>query len=125
MDATAAVDAVFRVDLSSAGLVAGDWEVSFAALSEGASTVEVSFSLDGVTYGTPVAEVLGMAEEVVTVVLGGVSLSEAFIKVSFDAGDASRIDNLAIKAELIPEPGTVLLLGAGLAGLSLYGRRRS
>jgi hypothetical protein len=125
MLASDAVDAVFRADLSSVGLVAADWEVSFAALSEGASSVEVSFSLDGVTYGTPVVEALSTAEEIVTVALGGVGLSEAYIKVSFDAGDASRIDNLAIKANVIPEPGTVLLLGAGLAGLGLYGRRRS
>ena len=58
------VDAVFRVDLSSAGLVGSDWEVSFAAKSEGASAVQVSFSTDGVDYDLLLTETLGTAEEV-------------------------------------------------------------
>jgi hypothetical protein len=125
MRASDTVDVVFRAELSSAGLVGSDWEVSFAAISEGSSAVAVSFSLDGVTYSPVRTENLGTAEEEVVVSLGGTDLSQAFVMLSFDGlDDPSRIDNLAIKADVIPEPGTALLLGAGLGGLTLFRRRR-
>jgi hypothetical protein len=127
MRASDIVDVVFEADLSSlgAGWAGSGFGLSFAAQSEGSSTVAVSFSLDGVTYNLLLTEPLGTAEEVVSVSLGGVNLSHAYVKLSFTAGDASRIDNLAIKADVIPEPGTVLLLGLGLGGLTIFGRRRS
>jgi len=103
MRASDIVDAVFRVDLtSSPGMLGSDWEVSFAAQSEGAaSEVAVSFSMDGVDYGVPEVLAIGEAEEVITVALGGTDVSEAFVKLSFDfPQDPARIDNLAIKAEL-------------------------
>jgi hypothetical protein len=128
MLASDTVDAVFRTDLTSALLLGSNWEVRFAALSEGESSVTVSFSEDGVSYTTLLTEELSTAEEVVSVALGGVGLTEAFVKLSFDGvEDDSRFDNLAILADLtvIPEPGTMLLLGGGLAGLAVFGRRRS
>jgi hypothetical protein len=125
MRASDVVDVVFGFD---AGLVGSDWEVSFAALSEGSSTVEVLFSLTGATgtYASLLTEALSTAEEVVQVALPADGYSAGYVMLSFDAGDASRIDNLAISAgELVPAPGTALLLGAGLGGLALFGRRRS
>ncbi|GAM11163.1 PEP-CTERM motif protein [Geobacter sp. OR-1] len=38
---------------------------------------------------------------------------------------AFEADNMAIGAAPVPEPGTIMLLGAGLAGLGLYSRRRA
>jgi hypothetical protein len=127
MRASGTVDAVFAADLSlRPPLVGSDWEVSFAALSEGSSSVGISFSLDGINYNLIHVEAVGTAEEVVTVSLGGVDLQQAFVMLSFDGAEsATRIDNLAIKAVLVPEPGTVMLLGLGMGGLALFGRRRS
>jgi hypothetical protein len=123
MRASDIVDVVFAYD---AGLAGFNWEVSFAAVSESSSAVTVGFSLDGVTYDVLHTEALGTAEEVVGVLLPGADGSAAgYVKLSFDYPDASRIDNLAIKAELVPEPGTVLMLGIGLGGLAVFGRRRS
>jgi hypothetical protein len=122
------IDVVFHADLSSLTSTGSNWEVSFAAISEGASSVAVGFSLNGVTYSPVATEGLGMSEEVVTVPLGGTDLTEVFVMLSFlDTEDPSQIDNLVIKADanIIPEPGTVLLLGAGLGGLAIFGRRRS
>jgi hypothetical protein len=128
--------AVFMADLSAVtgdfafpGATGSDWEVSFAAQSEGASSVTVGFSPDGISYTEMTTQALSTAEQVVTVPLGGTDLAEAYVRLSFDgAGEApTRIDHLAIHANLqiIPEPGTMVLLGAGFIGLAYFGRRRS
>jgi len=43
----------------------------------------------------------------------------------FADGGGPSIDNVAISATLIPEPGTALLLLSGLGGMAAYGRRRA
>jgi hypothetical protein len=55
--------------------------------------------------------------------------TQAFFQFSFATitGTDPRIDNVAITGTVVPvpEPTTVVLLGAALAGAALIGRRRS
>jgi hypothetical protein len=48
------------------------------------------------------------------------SISVNFANLSFSEGDIVSLD---ITASQVPEPGTLLLIGSGLAGLALYRRR--
>jgi hypothetical protein len=49
---------------------------------------------------------------------------EEFTTVSFMIGPVGGGGNFTVQGEIIPEPGTMLLLGAGLVGLGLGERRR-
>jgi hypothetical protein len=125
MNAQNTIDIVFKADLSSLGQTGANWEFSFAAAAQSTDVVvSVSFSDDGVNY-TPVVvnENVTSAGEVVAGSVAGSPGSMAFVKLSLAAG--TLIDNLAIKADVVPEPGTVLLGLAGLAGLVAFGRRRA
>jgi hypothetical protein len=60
-------------------------------------------------------------------VLGDLT-ANAYIRLAFApvAGSLPVIDNLAISVgNIVPEPGTALLLALGLAGLGASGRRRA
>jgi len=132
------LDAVFQADISSLGLVGSGWDLSFGAQTfSGAGTIEVSVSTDGVSYGI----VAGGLANVTTVdtpfsiALGGVPMTEVvFVKLSISGTpgvgvNQIKLDNLAISAAstapAVPEPGTLALVGSGLVGLLLTGRRRS
>lgn len=126
MVASDAVEVVFKADLSpEPGVKGSAWEMSFAAAATtGTVDVNVSFSEDGINYSPVVVdEEVTTAGEIVSASLGGTNLTMAFVKLTLLGNTV--IDNLAIKAELVPEPGTALLGLAGLAGLAVFGRRRA
>jgi hypothetical protein len=124
------LDVVFQADLG--GSYFGDlWSVSFAGKTAvNTSSVAVEFSLDGTTYAslgtaglTTTAQAFSFAAPAV-----GAGQSDAFIRLRF-TGDTTiqpRIDNVTILGQVVPvpEPGTAIMMMAGLSGLAAFGRRR-
>jgi hypothetical protein len=105
-----------------------DWIVSFGGRSfSGTSSVEVEFSTNGIDYASAGVIPLSAIDTPFSVALGAVLAQTAFVRFTFavDGPAAPLIDNVAISATLVPEPGTALLLAIGVAGLARQGRRRA
>lgn len=126
-----AFDAVFQADVSSVG-TASNWELNFAKqnANAGSTDVLVEWGFDGSTFGSSQLVTFADTESLTTIALGGVDESDVFVRFSFsgaNAGFLPNIDNVSLSADVatVPEPGTVLLGLAGLAGLGLFGRRRA
>ena len=122
---------VYSADLSSlVGLVGSDWSLSFAGqTASGTSNLGIEFSTDGIDY-TPVTNlVLNTVDSTYEVLLGAAASTTAYVRLALSTANGSPfIDNLAISAtvsEIVPEPGTILLIGSGLFGLTVVGRRRA
>ncbi len=133
---------VFGFDLSSVGQTASNIQLSFAGGDPfGAGQgVLIEFSTDGIAY-TPVVgtgaatdtDAGGIAtlnttfgQFILSSVAGG--SSTGFFRASFlnNTGNPAGFDNVAIKADVaVPEPGTIVLGLAALAGLARFGRRRA
>ena len=117
---------VFSGDLSSAGLVANDWFINLGAnIASGSGSIGVEFSTDGTTY-SPVDTFNLSAVETEFTSLTVTTPSDSatgFFRLNLPSG--ANIDNIAVFAEPIPEPGTALLVLTGLVGLSHASRRRS
>jgi len=142
MQAVGGVDVVFEADLSPES--AESWEVSFggrvvsgggddggplgcdaAGASECSSTVTVEFSDDGTSY-TSIASVVLTAEDTrYSVPLAAGQSPTGYVRLGFNPSGSALpiIDNVAIMATPVPEPGMVLMLLAGMLGLTVLPRR--
>lgn len=118
---------VFRSDLSSIAETGSDWLFSFAARTQFTgeqATLSIDVSTDGTNYN-PVQNVqIDDVDTLYEIALPGSELNELFVRVTFPETNV-LIDNVATDANLVPEPGTLLLLGAGLAGLAVFPRRKA
>jgi hypothetical protein len=121
---------VFQADVSPTGLPAAeDWVLSLGARTfSGTATVGVEVSLDGSAYDLVDTLSLTDVDTAYNVPLGAAldGASEVFVRLGFDPASGNpMIDNVAISAQIIPEPGTALLTLAGMVGLAAMGRRRA
>lgn len=128
MTAPGAGSVVFGIDLTST-LPGTDWSVSFGARTfSGTESIGIEFSTNGVDFDFVGSVDLTTVDTPFALALGSELASQAFVKFVFDAPvgpDQAVIDNVAVSATLVPEPGTALLLLTGLAGIAAHGRRRA
>ena len=128
MIAPGAGSVVFGIDLTST-LPGTDWSVSFGARTfAGTESIGIEFSTNGVDFDFVGSVDLTTIDTPFALGLGSEVANQAFVKFVFDAPEGPNqaiIDNVAVSATLIPEPGTALLLLTGLAGIAAHGRRRA
>lgn len=125
MTALQSTSAVFQATPTLPGT---EWSLSFGGRTQsGSSSVEVEFSPNGTDWVSLGIIALTAVDTAFDVALGDDLTQTAFVRLNFDVDGsfAPLIDNVAINATLIPEPGTALLLLTGLAGMTAYGRRKA
>jgi hypothetical protein len=126
MAATQAVQVVFDATLGNAPLTASSWMVSFGARAAVQSPLLVEFSSNGVNYTSAGTVTLNDADTPFSLDLTGLTGNQAFVRLSFTppaGAGAQFIDNVAIQASVAPEPATIALLLAGLAGAAVLRSR--
>lgn len=127
MTATGNADVVLKA-ISGYNGGASNWVVSFGGrmLTGSASTLDVAFSGDGISYTNYGPVNLTVDDERYEVALDTAAHPVGYVRLSLNASTGQPlIDNVAVEATPIPEPAATAQVLAGVACLAgLYLRRR-
>jgi hypothetical protein len=131
MTAQGGVSVVFQADLTSTPQSGEDWVLTFGGKTfAGVAPVSIAVSTNGTTYTSLSPVNLTTVDTPFSVPLSGLGTTPtAYVRLSFAAPgtggqNQAILDNLALSATLVPEPGTTGLFLAGLVGLVRFGSRR-
>ena len=128
MAATANVSVVFTASTLPAGGAGTDWVLTLGGRTTGGTqSVGVEFSTNGISFVPVGSLTLSATDTPFTLSLSAAASPGAYVRLNFapTGGNYALIDNVGLSANVIPEPGTALLLVTGLAGLARFGRRKS
>ena len=127
MTALAPATVVFQADLGVVPQFGEAWQLTFGGQTfSGTSVLGIEYSLDGTSYSSLGTVLLDTNDKPFAVDLFAGGSDTMFVRLSFtNANGQPIIDNLALEATVVPEPGTLLLVGSGLVGLVGFGRRRA
>ena len=92
----------------------------------GTSSVGVDFSVDGASYTPVTTAALTTSDNRFSIPLTASQSRFGLVRLSLDPSLGQPIiDNVAIEATFVPEPGMGLLLVAGIGGLAVLNRIRA
>jgi hypothetical protein len=128
MKAISAVDVVFQATLAPEAAFGNDWVLSFAGTADTVSkNVTIETSTDGIVYDSVGSELLTAVDSEFVVALGAAldGAQSVFVRLGLTGSltDGSNLDNVALSANVVPEPGTASLLMVGLLGIASLRRR--
>ncbi len=127
MTAQQAVQIVFGATLDSVPQFGTNWSLTFGGRTfSGSSSLGVEYSTNGADYTALAPAGLTTNDTLFNLPLTQAPSDSLFVRLSFSTANGQPIiDNLSINAiPAIPEPGTALLLLAGLVGTAAASRVR-
>jgi hypothetical protein len=128
LKAASAANFVFGAYLNTVPGLGSNWAVSFGGqTSSGTSVVLIDFSTDGSNFTNIGSRTLTSVDTQFTVNLGTGPSKTGYVRFGVTpSGADTRFDNVAMNGTIVvPEPGTIVLLGSALAAFGLLGRRRA